>query len=61
VSHAVLPLCDERFLDRVLRNARRASERTRLVRVGVSESVERAGICPPPALAHALMPLRHIG
>jgi hypothetical protein len=61
VSHAVLPLCDERFLDRVLRNARQASERTRLVRVGTPVPAERAGICPPPALAHALMPLRSIG
>lgn len=61
VSHAVLPLCDERFLDRVLRNARQASERTRLYRVGTPDPAERAGICLPPALAHALTPLRNIG
>jgi hypothetical protein len=61
VGHAVLPLCDERFLDRVLRNARQASERTHLVRVGIPACAERAEFCPPPALAHALMPLRNIG
>ena len=61
VGHAVLPLCDERFLDRVLRNARQASERTNLVRVGMPAPAERVGLCPPPALAHAPMPLRSIG
>ncbi len=61
VSHAVLPLNDERFLDRVLRNASRASELTRTVRVGTPAPLVRPAVCPPPALAHVLMPLRSLG
>lgn len=61
VGHAVLPLCDERFLDRVLGNARTTSERTKLFRVGSpAASDERAAVCPPAPLSHVLMPLRGI-
>jgi len=59
VSHAVLPLTDERFLDRVLRNARALADRTRLVRLGVSTTREsRAASCPPLPLMDTLSPLR---
>jgi hypothetical protein len=34
VSHAVVPLCDENLLDRVLRNARNIAEQARVVRCG---------------------------
>jgi hypothetical protein len=61
VTHAVLPLNDERFLDRVLRNASRASERTHFVRVGIPPLADRQAVCPPPALANVLMPLRSLG
>lgn len=61
VTHAVLPLNDERFLDRVLRNASRASERTHFVRVGTPGSADRNVACPPAALANVLMPLRSLG
>jgi len=61
VSHAVLPLCDERFLDRVLRNAQKASGRTKLFRVGSPAALGDAmAVCPPPPLAHVLMPLRSL-
>ena len=60
VSFAVLPLCDEGFLDRVLRNARQASERTKLFRVGSPAAREQTAACPPPSLANVLMPLRGI-
>ena len=42
-SHAVLPLADERFLDRVLRNATRISEGTRMLRLGRVEPGRREG------------------
>jgi len=58
VGHAVLPLTDERFLDRVLRNAQRLVARTRVVRFGVDGQVERAKACPPLALVSPLAPLR---
>jgi len=34
VAHAVVPLCDEVLFDRVLRNARRLSEQTKVFRIG---------------------------
>ncbi|MBY0398945.1 hypothetical protein K2X89_01525 [Myxococcota bacterium] len=57
VGHAVLPLDDERFLDRVLRNARRICEQGRVVRVGVPEVGERVPARPAAGLAHLLTPL----
>ena len=60
VSHAVLPLCDERMLDRVLRNATRISESTRLVRLGVPAATMAAQVCPPPAIDRALTALRGV-
>ncbi|MEZ4278109.1 MAG: hypothetical protein R3F21_00625 [Myxococcota bacterium] len=61
VGHAVLPLNDERFLDRVLRNARRASDQTSFVRVGVPAAQGRSPIEAPAPLAPVLMPLRGLG
>ncbi len=61
VSHAVLPLNDERFLDRVLRNATRASEQASCVRLGVPAVAGRAPADSSPPLAHVLMPLRSVG
>jgi len=58
VGHAVLPLCDERFLDRVLRNASRISEGTRVVRLGARREGAREQVCPPAARARVLAPLR---
>lgn len=60
VGHAVLPLCDERFLDRVLRNATRICEASRLVRLGVPAPSKTEQACPPPAIAHALTALRGV-
>ena len=61
VSHAVLPLCDERFLDRVLRNATRISEASRLVRIGVPAATKAQHACPPPpAIDRALTALRGV-
>ena len=57
VAHAVLPLDDERFLDRVLRNASRMAEQLRVVRLGTPANAERAATCPPARIAHALTPL----
>lgn len=57
VSHAVLPLEDERFLDRVLRNARRMGEQGRIVCVGTPEVAERPAVRPTPHGVHALTPL----
>ncbi len=34
VTHAVVPLCDEGLLERVMRNAQRMGERTRVLRLG---------------------------
>lgn len=57
-SHAVLPLADERFLDRVLRNARRIGEGTPMVRVGAVEGgTERGQGRPAQAVPHLLTPL----
>lgn len=61
VSHAVLPLNDERFLDRVLRNARRASEQTSVVRVGEPATQGRAPALSSLMFGLALMPLRGLG
>ncbi len=61
VSHAVLPLNDERFLDRVLRNASRASEQTSCVRVGIGREAAAPGAPDPaPTLGPVLMPLRSL-
>ena len=57
VGHAVLPLDDERFLDRVLRNAKRMGEQMRVVRVGVPEVAERPATRAALGIAHALTPL----
>jgi hypothetical protein len=57
VAHAVLPLDDERFLDRVLRNASRMGEQLRVVRFGVPAVAERPAACPTVRIAHALTPL----
>ncbi len=40
VTHAIVPLCDDRLLDRVLRNARRIGRGTRVIERG--ESLETA-------------------
>lgn len=57
VAHAVLPLDDERFLDRVLRNASRMGEQLRVVRLGMPAAAERAAACPPARIAHVLTPM----
>ncbi|MEZ4330164.1 MAG: hypothetical protein R3F35_00275 [Myxococcota bacterium] len=57
-SHAVLPLADERFLDRVLRNAARIAEGSRMLRVGRAElDVERARARTERRLPNLLTPL----
>lgn len=62
VSHAVLPLNDERFLDRVLRNASRASEQMHCVRVGSSRALVEPGLVgSAPISGPVLMPLRSLG
>jgi hypothetical protein len=61
VSHAVIPLNDERLLDRVLRNARRASEQTSVVRVGAPAAQARAQADSGPTPGLVLMPLRGLG
>ena len=62
VSHAVLPLNDERFLDRVLRNASRASEQTNCFRVGSSRAAAEPGLVgASPTPGPVLMPLRSLG
>ncbi|MFO0687132.1 MAG: hypothetical protein U0900_00295 [Myxococcota bacterium] len=57
VAHAVLPLEDDRFLDRVLRNASRMGEQMRVVRVGVPAVGERAARGGAARIAPALTPL----
>lgn len=57
VSHAVLPLDDERFLDRVLRNAKRMGEQGRVVCVGTPEVAAPSIARPAARIAHALTPL----
>lgn len=57
VEHAVLPLDDERFLDRVLRNASRMGEQLRVVRLGMPAVAERSAACPQARIAHTLTPL----
>ncbi len=42
VTHAIVPLCDEAFLDRVLRNARRLARQVKIFRCG-----EVAGAAAP--------------
>lgn len=59
-SHAVLPLADERFLDRVLRNASRISEGTRMLRVGTVDAgsgSERGHGRTPRPMPNLLTPL----
>jgi hypothetical protein len=58
VGHAVLPLCDERFLERVLRNAKRISDGIGLVRLGQVDVERERASCPPAAIARGLVPLR---
>lgn len=60
VGHAVLPLCDERFLERVLRNAKRISEGVGLVRLGRPDLERERAVCPPAAIAKGLVPLRGV-
>jgi hypothetical protein len=57
-SHAVLPLADERFLDRVLANANRIGEATRMVRIGVVRGdAERGRPRSERRIPNALTPL----
>jgi hypothetical protein len=57
VAHAVLPLTDERFLDRVLGNASRLAARSRLVRLGVTGDAAAAPARAPRSLPSVLTTL----
>lgn len=57
VAHAVLPLEDERFLDRVLRNATRMAEQHRVLRIGVPSAPERPAARSAVHPSNSLTPL----
>ena len=58
VSHAVVPLCDEALLERVLANARRIAAAHRVLRFGEPASGVRPVAWPSAELANGYLPLR---
>jgi hypothetical protein len=58
VTHAIVPLCDDRLLDRVLRNARRIGRGTRVVERGESVDAAAPMAWRSPQLQGAFAPPR---
>jgi hypothetical protein len=58
VTHAVVPLCDEELLERVLRNARRLSERAPVLRVGETRVSSAPMAWQSPQMQSGLAPPR---
>ena len=60
VTHAVVPLCDDSLLDRVLRNAQRFGQSARVREVGEAESVSAPMAWGSTQLQAAFAPPRGI-
>ena len=58
VTHAIVPLCDEAFLDRVLRNARRLAGRVPFLRCGEVAAAAAPIALQSPQAQTAFAPLR---
>jgi hypothetical protein len=58
VTHAIVPLCDEALLDRVLRNARRLAGRAKVLRYGELPAAPAPIAWQSPQLQNAFAPPR---
>ncbi len=58
VTHAIVPVCDENLLERVLRNAQRIANGARVVRVGETEIAESLPAWSSRPSAEATAPAR---
>ncbi len=58
VTHAIVPLCDEALLDRVLRNARRLASRAQVLRCGEVAAAPAPMAWQSPQLQNAFAPPR---